>query len=56
MGCAVSKDKEATERSKKIDQILRGDAEKLNSEVKLLLLGKYYKYHGIFNEMRVKIN
>ncbi|CAG2100577.1 unnamed protein product [Medioppia subpectinata] len=41
MGCAVSSgaDKEAIERSKKIDSILRADQEKQSREVKLLLLG-----------------
>lgn len=42
MGCAVSTtgDKEATERSRKIDRDLRADGERAASEVKLLLLGK----------------
>lgn len=40
MGCAVSKDKEAVERSKNIDRALRADGERAASEVKLLLLGK----------------
>ncbi|XP_013786823.1 guanine nucleotide-binding protein G(i) subunit alpha isoform X1 [Limulus polyphemus] len=41
MGCAVSSiaDKEATERSKKIDKDLRADGERQAREVKLLLLG-----------------
>ena len=40
MGCAVSTlEKEAAERSKKIDQELRRDGEKASREVKLLLLG-----------------
>ncbi|XP_037043630.1 G protein alpha i subunit isoform X1 [Bradysia coprophila] len=41
MGCAVSasRDKEAQERSKKIDARLRLDAERQAAEVKLLLLG-----------------
>jgi len=40
MGCAVSAlEKEAAERSKKIDQELRRDGEKAKLEVKLLLLG-----------------
>jgi len=40
MGCAVSSiEKEAAERSKKIDQELRRDGEKASREVKLLLLG-----------------
>lgn len=41
MGCAVSKDKEAVERSKNIDRALRADGERAASEVKLLLLGAY---------------
>lgn len=42
MGCAVSasRDKEAQERSKKIDARLRLDAERQAAEVKLLLLGE----------------
>ena len=42
MGCAVSSttDKEAAERSKKIDKDLRADGERQSREVKLLLLGK----------------
>ena len=41
MGCAVSTlEKEAAERSKKIDQELRRDGERYQREVKLLLLGK----------------
>jgi len=42
MGCAVSSttDKEAVERSKKIDKDLRADGERAAREVKLLLLGK----------------
>lgn len=49
MGCAVSTtgDKEATERSKKIDRDLRADGERAASEVKLLLLGMCY-VHEIF--------
>lgn len=41
MGCAVStaRDKEAIERSKKIDRALRAEGERAASEVKLLLLG-----------------
>ena len=43
MGCAVSSiEKEAAERSKKIDQELRRDGEKASREVKLLLLGNIY--------------
>ncbi|ETN64867.1 G protein alphai subunit 65A [Anopheles darlingi] len=38
MGCAVSRDKEAIERSKNIDRALRADGERAASEVKLLLL------------------
>lgn len=43
MGCAVSTtgDKEAAERSKKIDKDLRADGERAASEVKLLLLGTF---------------
>lgn len=43
MGCAVSSttDKEAVERSKKIDKDLRADGERAAREVKLLLLGKH---------------
>ena len=42
MGCAISThaDKEAIERSKKIDKDLRADGERAAREVKLLLLGK----------------
>lgn len=42
MGCAVSSagEKEAAERSKKIDKDLRLDGERAAREVKLLLLGK----------------
>jgi guanine nucleotide-binding protein G(i) subunit alpha len=46
MGCAMSsigEDKEAIERSKRIDRDLRADAHKASREVKLLLLGKYLK-------------
>ena len=44
MGCAVSSiEKEAAERSKKIDQELRRDGEKASREVKLLLLGNIQK-------------
>ena len=44
MGCAVSnsRDKEAEERSKNIDRALRADGERAASEVKLLLLGKFF--------------
>lgn len=43
MGCAVSTavEKEAAERSKKIDKDLRADGERAAREVKLLLLGNY---------------
>ena len=41
MGCTLSAyEKEAAERSKKIDQELRRDGELASREVKLLLLGK----------------
>lgn len=46
MGCAVSKDKEAVERSKNIDRALRADGERAASEVKLLLLGAYTHLPG----------
>ncbi|XP_065187963.1 guanine nucleotide-binding protein G(i) subunit alpha-like [Sycon ciliatum] len=39
MGCAASVDKEAAERSKRIDQKIRQDNEAAMREVKLLLLG-----------------
>lgn len=41
MGCAISSsgEKEAVERSKKIDKDLRADGERAAKEVKLLLLG-----------------
>lgn len=56
MGCAVSTavEKEAAERSKKIDKDLRADGERAAREVKLLLLGKergmsmYIITHDIF--------
>ena len=46
MGCAVSTttDKEATERSKKIDRDLRADGERASREVKLLLLGECWLF------------
>ena len=46
MGCAVSTigEKEAAERSKKIDKDLRADGERAASEVKLLLLGNFYSF------------
>lgn len=41
MGCTISSgEKEAVERSKKIDKDLKADGEKAAREVKLLLLGK----------------
>jgi len=41
MGCTISSgEKEAVERSKKIDKSLRADGEKAAREVKLLLLGE----------------
>jgi len=40
MGCAASTDdKQAQERSKQLDRMLRADGEKAAREVKLLLLG-----------------
>lgn len=50
MGCAVSasRDKEAQERSKKIDARLRLDAERQAAEVKLLLLGECFYIHVFF--------
>ena len=51
MGCAVSAlEKEAAERSKKIDQELRRDGEKAKLEVKLLLLGEFYEMNIYFNK------
>lgn len=42
MGCAASsEDKQAQERSKQLDRMLRADGEKAAREVKLLLLGRY---------------
>lgn len=56
MGCAVSTtvEKEAAERSKKIDKDLRADGERAAREVKLLLLGKEHGMpvrmcHAIYN-------
>lgn len=55
MGCAVSStaDKEAAERSKKIDRDLRADGERAAREVKLLLLGlfnlKTFKFVVVIN-------
>ena len=44
MGCTLSAyEKEAAERSKKIDQELRRDGELASREVKLLLLGKNFR-------------
>ena len=44
MGCTVSQeDKAAAERSKMIDKNLRDDRDKAAREVKLLLLGMYFK-------------
>lgn len=53
MGCAVSasRDKEASERSKKIDRALRADGERAASEVKLLLLGR----SNVYNSHRIHI-
>lgn len=50
MGCAVSSaaDKEAVERSKKIDKDLRADGERQAREVKLLLLGNVTLEFSIF--------
>ena len=46
MGCAVSSmEKEAAERSRKIDRELQKDGEKASKEVKLLLLGKKVNVH-----------
>ena len=44
MGCAVSTpaDREALEKSKKIDRDLRMESEKAAKEVKLLLLGELF--------------
>lgn len=40
MGCAASsEDRQAQERSKQLDRMLRADGEKAAREVKLLLLG-----------------
>ena len=53
MGCAVSAlEKEAAERSKKIDQELRRDGEKAKLEVKLLLLGMslFYRLRYIYEK------
>jgi hypothetical protein len=54
MGCAVSTtiEKEAAERSKKIDKDLRADGERAAREVKLLLLGKV---HGMALRMSFDI-
>lgn len=42
-------DKEASERSKKIDRDLRADGERAANEVKLLLLGKQAFSDSLFN-------
>lgn len=43
MGCAASsEDRQAQERSKQLDRMLRADGEKAAREVKLLLLGKHF--------------
>lgn len=54
MGCAVSSaaDKEAVERSKKIDKDLRADGERQAREVKLLLLGRF---HLIFSRNSTRV-
>lgn len=44
MGCAPSsEDRQAQERSKQLDRMLRADGEKAAREVKLLLLGKLHR-------------
>ncbi len=45
---STSADKEAIERSKKIDRDLRADQEKQSREVKLLLLGMYLIHSLLF--------
>lgn len=40
MGCTLSGDKSANDRSKMIDKNLRDDGERASREVKLLLLGE----------------
>ena len=49
MGCAVSSagEKEAAERSKKIDKDLRLDGERAAREVKLLLLGECLSHASV---------
>lgn len=57
MGCAVSSmEKEAAERSRKIDRELQKDGEKASKEVKLLLLGKTFsnKYKYLLKISRIK--
>ena len=57
MGCAVSSiEKEAAERSKKIDQELRRDGEKASREVKLLLLGNINIYGQLFHNNNLRYN
>ena len=49
MGCLFSHiDKEAAKRSKVIDKNLKVDGEKSAREVKLLLLGGYFKIYLLF--------
>lgn len=57
MGCAVSStgEKEAAERSKKIDKDLRADGERAASEVKLLLLGKCLSSPGTCYNIRISV-
>ena len=44
MGCLISRDEKAANvRSKEIDLKLRTEAETISQQVKLLLLGKYFK-------------
>ena len=44
MGCAASsEDRQAQERSKQLDRMLRADGEKAAREVKLLLLGRWLR-------------
>ena len=53
MGCAVSSmEKEAAERSRKIDRELQKDGEKASKEVKLLLLGKEVNVHDTQHAIR----
>ena len=56
MGCTLSAyEKEAAERSKKIDKELRRDGELASREVKLLLLGKNFSpyYFKLIVQLRV---